>query len=163
MNEFHRLMKFFILAVGNKMPDWIRTGYLEYIKRLSGEITVNLIEIKPEKRVGGKSVAQLLQAEYQRIRAALPPDCFIVVLDERGQQWTTVKFAGVIQEWMMTQNAIAFIIGGADGLHDDIKQAAHAMMALSKLTLPHGLVRVLLAEQIYRAISINKNHPYHRA
>lgn len=163
MNEFHRLMKFFILAVGNKMPDWIRTGYLEYIKRLPGEITVNLIEIKPEKRVGGKTVVQLLEAECQRIRAALPPNCYIVVLDERGQQWTTIKFADVIQEWMMTQNAIAFIIGGADGLHEDIKQAAHAMMALSKLTLPHGLVRVLLAEQIYRAVSINKNHPYHRA
>ncbi len=156
-------MKFFILAVGNKMPDWIRTGYLEYIKRLSGEITVNLIEIRPEKRVGGKTVAQLLEAEYQKIRAALPPSCYIVVLDEHGQQWTTVKFADAIQEWMMTQNTIAFIIGGADGLHEEIKQAAHAKMALSKLTLPHGLARVLLAEQIYRAVSINKNHPYHRA
>lgn len=145
------------------MPDWIRAGYLEYIKRLSGEITVNLIEIKPEKRVGGKTVAQLLEAECQRIRAALPPNCCIVVLDEHGQQWTTVKFADVIQEWMMTQNAIVFIIGGADGLHEEIKQAAHAKMALSKLTLPHGLARVLLAEQIYRAVSINKNHPYHRA
>ncbi|QOJ23737.1 MAG: 23S rRNA (pseudouridine(1915)-N(3))-methyltransferase RlmH [Gammaproteobacteria bacterium] len=156
-------MKFFILAVGNKMPDWIRTGYLEYIKRMPHEITVNLIEIKPEKRNGGKPVEQLLQAEYQRIRAALPPNCHMVVLDEQGQQWTTVKFADVITEWMLASDAVVFIIGGADGLHGDIKRAANAMMALSKLTLPHGLVRVLLAEQIYRAVSINKNHPYHRA
>lgn len=155
-------MKFFILAVGNKMPDWIRTGYLEYIKRLPREITVNLIEIKPEKRLNGKVTEQLLFAEYQRIRAALPADCQVVVLDENGQQWTTVKFAHVIKQWTMDGDAVAFIIGSADGLHDEIKRAAGEMLALSKLTLPHGLVRVLLAEQLYRAVSIIKGHPYHR-
>jgi 23S rRNA (pseudouridine1915-N3)-methyltransferase len=156
-------MKFLILAVGNKMPDWIKAGYLEYIKRMPREITVNLLEIKPEKRVTGKQTEQLLLAECQRIRAALPPDCYIVVLDERGQQWTTMKFANVIKEWTEDGCTVAFIIGGADGLHDDIKQTANVMIALSKLTLPHGLVRVLLAEQLYRALSIIKNHPYHRA
>ncbi|PXW84957.1 23S rRNA (pseudouridine1915-N3)-methyltransferase [Nitrosomonas sp. Nm84] len=155
-------MKFFILAVGNKMPDWIRTGYLEYTKRLPREITVNLIEIKPEKRLNGKVTEQLLFAEYQRIRAALPADCQVVVLDENGQQWTTVKFAHVIKQWTMDGDAVAFIIGSADGLHDEIKRAAGEMLALSKLTLPHGLVRVLLAEQLYRAVSIIKGHPYHR-
>lgn len=156
-------MKFFILAVGNKMPDWVRTGYSEYIKRLPREITVNLIEVKPEKRVSGKQTEQLLFAECQRIRAALPSDCQIVVLDENGQQWTTVKFAGVIKQWAIDSGAIAFVIGGADGLHSDIKHSASEMIALSKLTLPHGLVRVLLAEQLYRAVSIIKGHPYHRA
>ncbi|MBL0011168.1 MAG: 23S rRNA (pseudouridine(1915)-N(3))-methyltransferase RlmH [Nitrosomonas sp.] len=155
-------MKFFILAVGNKMPDWVRTGYFEYIKRLSREITVNLIEIKPEKRVSGKQTGQLLLAESRRILAVLPPDCHIVVLDEGGQQWTTLKFANVIKEWAIEGSSVAFVIGGADGLHVDIKQTAGEMLALSKLTLPHGLVRVLLAEQLYRAISIIKNHPYHR-
>lgn len=145
------------------MPDWIRTGYSEYIKRLPREITVNLIEVKPEKRVSGKPTEQLLLAECQRIRAALPSDCQIVVLDENGQQWTTVKFAGVIKQWTIDSDAIAFIIGGADGLHNDIKHSANEMIALSKLTLPHGLVRVLLAEQLYRAVSIIKGHPYHRA
>lgn len=145
------------------MPDWIKIGYLEYVKRLPREITLNLIEIKSEKRVNGKQTEQLLFAECQRIRAALPPDCYIVVLDERGQQWTTVKFANVIKEWTGDSCAVAFIIGGADGLHDDIKRTANGMIALSKFTLPHGLVRVLLAEQLYRAISIIKNHPYHRA
>ena len=156
-------MKFFIVAVGNKMPDWIRAGYSEYIKRLPREITVNLIEVKPEKRVSGKQTEQLLFSECQRIRAALPPDCQIVVLDENGQQWTTVKFASVIKQWAVDSGAIAFIIGGADGLHNDIKHSANEMIALSKLTLPYGLVRVLLAEQLYRAVSIIKGHPYHRA
>jgi len=156
-------MKFFILAVGNKMPDWVRTGYFEYIKRLPREITVNLIEIKPEKRVSGKQTGQLLLAESQRIRAALPPNCHIVALDEGGQQWATVKFANVIKEWAIEGDSVAFVIGGADGLHVDIKHTASEMLALSKLTLPHGLVRVLLAEQLYRAISIIKNHPYHRS
>mgnify|MGYP003397150727 FL=1 len=85
------------------------------------------------------------------------------MLDENGQQWTTIKFAGVIKQWAIDSGAIAFIIGGADGLHSDIKHSASEMIALSKLTLPHGLVRVLLAEQLYRAVSIIKGHPYHRA
>lgn len=144
------------------MPDWIRAGYNEYIKRMPHEMTVNLIEIKPGKRSAGKQIEQLLSAESQRIRAALPIQCKTVVLDERGHQWTTVKFAETITEWTLDGVDVAFVIGGADGLHDDIKRASHTMIALSKLTLPHGLVRVLLAEQLYRAVSIIKNHPYHR-
>ena len=155
-------MKFFILAVGNKMPDWIRNGYSEYIKRLPREITVTLIEVKPGKRDAGKQTEQLLFIECQRIRAALPSDCQVVVLDENGSQWTTVKFASVIKQWMIDASAVAFVIGGADGLHNEIKDSANEMIALSKLTLPHGLARVLLAEQLYRAISIIKGHPYHR-
>ena len=126
------------------------------------EITVSLIEVKPEKRVAGKQTEQLLLIECQRIRAALPSDCQVVVLDENGSQWTTVKFASVIKQWMIDGSAIAFVIGGADGLHNEIKDSANEMIALSKLTLPHGLARVLLAEQLYRAISIIKGHPYHR-
>ena len=145
------------------MPDWVSAGYFEYVKRLPREITINLIEIKPEKRVSGKQTGQLLLAECQRIRAVLPPDCRIVVLDEGGQQWATVKFANVIKEWTTDGGSVAFVIGSADGLHADIKQTASEMLALSKLTLPHGLVRVLLAEQLYRAVSIIKNHPYHRS
>ncbi len=145
------------------MPEWIKTGYLEYIKRLPREISVQLVEIKPEKRTTGKPTEQLVGIESQRIQAALPPDCHIVVLDEQGRQYTTIEFAREIKQWAMNGNNIVFIIGGADGLHPTIKQAAGEMIALSKLTLPHGLVRVLLAEQIYRAVSIIKGHPYHRA
>lgn len=156
-------MKLLIFAVGNKMPDWIKTGYLEYIQRLPREISVHLIEIKPEKRTSGKQTEHLLSAESQRIRSALPPHCHIVVLDEHGEQYPTINFAHEIKRWMSEGNDVVFIIGGADGLHVSIKQMANEMIALSKLTLPHGLVRVLLAEQLYRAASILHGHPYHRA
>lgn len=155
-------MKLFIIAVGNKLPDWINSGYNEYIKRLPREIMINLIEVKPEKRTAGKSVEQLLSSEYQRIKIAMPPQCQIKVLDERGQHRSTKEFALALQEWMVRGDPVAFVIGGADGLHHDIKSAGNELIALSKLTLPHGLARVLLAEQLYRAVSIIKNHPYHR-
>lgn len=156
------MMKFYILSVGNKMPDWITHGYLEYAKRLSNEFSVHLIEIKPEKRSSGKKTAQILQVERERITAALPTDCRIVALDECGKQWSTLKLSDQIVQWMNTGEPIAFIIGGADGLHADIKASAHHLLALSAMTLPHGLVRVLLAEQLYRAVSVIKQHPYHR-
>ncbi len=156
-------MKYFIVAVGNKMPDWICAGYNEYIKRIPREISVNLIEVKPEKRVTGKTIEQLLLTESQRICSALPVNCKTVVLDERGHQWETNQFVQSMKEWTNDGGDVAFVIGGADGLHHEIKRKSHTMIALSRLTLPHGLVRILLAEQLYRAISIMKNHPYHRA
>jgi len=155
-------MKINILAVGNKMPDWVNAGYATYIKRLPHEITAKLIEIKPEKRAGGQQIQQLLNAESKRIRAAIPAGCRLVALDERGKQWTTVKFASVITEWMREGGDTTFVIGGADGLHQDIKASANELLALSKLTMPHGLVRVVLAEQLYRAVSVLNKHPYHR-
>ncbi len=155
-------MKINILAVGHKMPDWVNVGYATYIKRLPHEITAKLIEIKPEKRTSGQQTQQLLDAESKRIRAAIPPGCRLVALDERGKQWTTVKFASVITEWMREGGNAVFVIGGADGLHQDIKASADELLALSKLTMPHGLVRVILAEQLYRVASVIKKHPYHR-
>lgn len=155
-------MKLLILAVGNKMPEWVATGFAEYAKRMPPEATIELIEIKPEKRGGGKKVEQLLSAEAVRIRAALPPKCRTVAMDERGRQWTTVKLAESITGWMRNGGDTAFIIGGADGLDADIKNSADEVLALSALTLPHGLARVLLAEQLYRAVSLIKRHPYHR-
>lgn len=155
-------MKLHILAVGNKMPDWIKKGYAEYSERMPKEVELLLAEIKPEKRTG-KKTEQLLQAESERIRTALPPQCYIIALDESGTQITTVRLAGRLTEWMESGRDVVFIIGGADGLHPDIKQMAHEKLALSAMTLPHGLVRVLLAEQLYRAFSITRNHPYHRA
>lgn len=156
-------MKFHILAVGNKMPDWIREGYMEYRQRMPKEAELLLVEIKPEKRVGSKNTRQLLQAESERIQTVLPSGCYIIVLDESGKQVTTMKLAEMMDRWMGFGQDVAFIIGGADGLHQDIKQMAHEKLALSAMTLPHGLARVLLAEQLYRAFSINRNHPYHRA
>jgi 23S rRNA (pseudouridine1915-N3)-methyltransferase len=127
------------------------------------EASIELVEIKPEKRGGGKNVDQLMAAEGARILSAIPPRCRTVALDEKGRQWTTVKLADSISGWMKNGGDTAFIIGGADGLDANIKNSADEVLALSALTLPHALARVLLAEQLYRALSLIKRHPYHRA
>ncbi|MEY4960725.1 MAG: hypothetical protein RL610_904 [Pseudomonadota bacterium] len=156
-------MRLLILAVGNKMPEWVETSFVEYTKRMPHEASIELVEIKPEKRGGGKNVDQLMAAEGARILSAIPPRCRTVALDERGRQWTTVKLADSISGWMKNGGDTAFIIGGADGLDASIKNSADEVLALSALTLPHALARVLLAEQLYRALSLIKRHPYHRA
>lgn len=155
-------MKFFILAVGQRMPAWINDGYQEYAKRMPREAKIEFIEIKAEPRTTGKTTTQIMEAEAQRILAALPQHSHIIALDERGNTPTTKQLAHNMQSWMQDGTNIAFIIGGADGLHTSIKQHAQQQMALSALTLPHGMVRILLAEQLYRAYSLLHNHPYHR-
>lgn len=154
-------MKFLVCAVGHKMPQWISAGFEEYTRRMPHEATIELLEIKPEKR-SGKKLEQLLAAEAARILAALPPRCRMVAMDERGKQLTTAKLADSITEWMRNGGDTAFIVGGADGLDAAIKNSADEVLALSALTLPHGLARILLAEQLYRAVSLIKGHPYHR-
>jgi 23S rRNA (pseudouridine1915-N3)-methyltransferase len=156
-------MKFLIYAVGHKMPEWIATGFQEYAKRMPHEAVVELLEIKPESRSGGKKAEQLLVAEGARMRALLPSKCRLVALDERGCQWTTAMLADSIRRWMKDGGDTVFLIGGADGLDPAIKNMADETLALSTLTLPHGLVRILLVEQLYRAMSLIKGHPYHRA
>ena len=145
------------------MPPWIAAAFEEYAKRMPHEATIELIEIKPEKRGSGRTAEQLLIAEGARIRAAIPARCRIVAMDERGSQWTTSMLADSIAKWMENGGDTAFLIGGADGLDPGIKRSADEVLALSALTLPHGLVRVLLVEQLYRALSLIKGHPYHRA
>ena len=156
-------MKFLVYAVGHKMPEWIAAGFQEYAKRMPREAAIELLEIKPERRDSGKKVEQLLTAEGARIRALLPSNCRLVAMDERGNQWTTARLAHAIGSWMKDGGDTAFLIGGADGLDPALRNAADEVLALSALTLPHGLVRILLAEQLYRAISLIKGHPYHRA
>ena len=155
-------MKLLIVSVGHRMPDWITAGFNEYARRMPREAKIELLEIKPEPRTTGKTTAQIMGAEAQRILAALPRDCLRIALDERGAQPTTKQLAAQMQDWMRAGRDVAFIIGGADGLHESVKRAAQQMMALSSLTLPHAMVRVLLAEQLYRAHSMMHNHPYHR-
>jgi 23S rRNA (pseudouridine1915-N3)-methyltransferase len=155
-------MKLLIVSVGHKMPDWITAGFNEYAKRMPREAKIELLEIKPEPRTTGKTTAQIMEAEAQRIFAALPQSCLRIALDEHGAQPTTRQLAAQMQEWMREGRDVAFIIGGADGLHDSVKRTAQQMLALSALTLPHAMVRVLLAEQLYRAYSLMHNHPYHR-
>jgi 23S rRNA (pseudouridine1915-N3)-methyltransferase len=155
-------MKLYVIAVGNKMPDWITSGFNEYTKRMPREATISLVEIKPEPRNSGKTAAQIMEAEAQRIRGALPAGAMCIALDERGATPTTKQLSQQMQDWMQQGGDVAFVIGGADGLHESVKQQAQQLMALSSLTLPHGMVRVLLAEQLYRAHSLLHNHPYHR-
>lgn len=155
-------MNITVLAVGNKMPDWVETAVGEYAKRFGRDIRYTIKEIKPEKRSSGIGAAQGMAAEEKRIREALPQGAYIVALDERGRAPTSTELAGLLQQWQQNGRHVCFIIGGADGMSDALKQDAHLLMRLSNLTLPHGMVRVLLSEQLYRAAAILQQHPYHR-
>lgn len=155
-------MRLLIVAVGHKMPDWVAAGFVEYVKRMPREARIELLELKPEKRAGGKTDEQVKEAEKARILAALPKDCEWVALDERGEHPTTLELAETLKGWLRGGRDVAFVIGGADGLHQDIKRQAGSMLSLSHFTLPHGLARVVLAEQLYRAMTVIQNHPYHR-
>ena len=154
-------MRLGILAVGHKLPDWVAKGCAEYIKRMPRELPLSVVEIKPEPR-GSKTREQLLAAEKTRLQAALSGFSRIVVLDERGTDLTTVKLAQRLEDWMREGGDTAFIIGGADGIDEELKQRAASMIRLSSLTLPHAMARLVLCEQLYRAVSVVKNHPYHR-
>jgi 23S rRNA (pseudouridine1915-N3)-methyltransferase len=155
-------MKLVIIAVGHKMPDWIANGFDEYAKRMPPELRIELKEIKPEQRSSGRNAESVMAAEKQRIEAALPKNARVVALDERGRDWTTMQLAQALPGWQQDGRDVAFIIGGADGLDPEVKARAELLLRVSSLTLPHGMVRVLLAEQLYRAWSITQNHPYHR-
>ena len=154
-------MKLRIVALGHRMPPWVAAGYAEYARRLPREYAMDLVELKPASRDGAKPAGQLLAAEAVRIRAACA-GCTVVALDERGDGWTTRELAQRLQGWRDSAQDIAFVIGSADGLDDALKRDASARFALSALTLPHGLARVILAEQLYRAVSVLTGHPYHR-
>ena len=154
-------MKLAVLAVGHRQPAWVNEGCAEYLKRMPRELPASVTEIKPEAR-GSKSREQLLAAEKGRIREALQPGSRIVVLDEKGDDLTTLKLAKRLEVWMQDGRDVALLIGGADGLDEEFKQQADDKLRLSSLTLPHGMARLLLCEQLYRAVSVLKNHPYHR-
>ncbi len=154
-------MRLGIFAVGHKLPDWVANGCAEYIKRMPRELSLGVVEIKPEPR-GSKTREQLLAAEKGRLHSALQGYSRIIVLDERGADLTTVRLAERLESWMRDGGDTAFIIGGADGIDDELKRQAHEMIRLSSLTLPHAMARLVLCEQFYRAISVVRNHPYHR-
>ena len=155
-------LKFVLVAVGTRMPSWVTDGWREYAKRMPPGTALNLIELKAEARTSGRTVVQMLAAEAQRIRAALPKGGRVVALDERGKDLSTCGLALQIEAWKQDGGPVAFLIGGADGLDASLKKTCALQLRLSSLTLPHGLARVLLAEQLYRALSIIGGHPYHR-
>ncbi len=154
-------MKLLIVAVGLRVPDWAQNAWDDYAKRFPPELKVELKAVKTEPR-GSKTLANLYAAERQRIEAAIPRGSRTVVLDERGTALTTQALAGRLTQWQRGGDDVALVIGGPDGLEPEFRQAAHERIRLSDLTLPHAMARVLLIEQLYRAWSINANHPYHR-
>ncbi len=154
-------MRLWIVAVGQRVPDWAQTAYDDYAKRFPHEIKVELKAVKTEPR-GAKTIETIYAAERERIEAAIPRGTRVVVLDERGTSLTTKALAERLQGWQLSGDDVALVIGGPDGLEPAFRQAAHERIRLSDLTLPHAMVRVLLIEQLYRAWSVNAGHPYHR-
>jgi len=160
-----RSVKFVVAAVGHRMPAWIQAGFHEYARRMPRDAQLVIREIKPAARgkdSGAMAIKRLLQTERERIDAALPPDSYKVALDERGVGLSTRQLAERIARWREIGRDVTFIIGGADGMAAALKDEADLLWSISPLTLPHGLVRIVLAEQLYRAMSILSGHPYHR-
>jgi len=155
------MLRIRVVALGHRMPAWIDAGWDDYRRRLPREIALELVELKPEPRDRGRPVPELLAAEAKRIGAACQ-GATLIALDEHGAAWTTRELANHLARWRDEAMSVAFAIGSADGLDPGLKRRAAARVALSALTLPHGLVRVLLAEQVYRAASLLAGHPYHR-
>jgi 23S rRNA (pseudouridine1915-N3)-methyltransferase len=155
-------VKLLIAAVGHRLPAWVDDGFAEYARRMPRESPLELLAVKAEPRNSGKPVEALMAAEAERLRAALPNQCRRVALDEHGEDITTDKLAKRLAGWAREGDDVAFLIGGPDGLDAGIKKSAHETLRLSSLTLPHGMVRVILAEALYRATSLLKGHPYHR-
>jgi 23S rRNA (pseudouridine1915-N3)-methyltransferase len=155
-------MRVTVLAIGHRMPGWIQEGWGEYVKRMPPEIRVELTELKPEDRGAGRPIERAKQLEGERVIAALPSNATLLALDERGKPVSTQGLSVMLGEWMRDGSHPVFAIGGADGHSDAVRARADKLVCLSSLTLPHGMVRVLLAEQLYRAWSILARHPYHR-
>ena len=155
-------MRVSILSIGHRMPAWIQEGFQEYTRRMPPEIRVDLMELKPEERGAGRSTDRAKTLEGERILAVLPAGAALIALDERGKGVSTQGLSVMLSEWMRDGSHPAFVIGGADGLSEAVRDRADKIVSLSTLTLPHGLARVLLAEQLYRAWTILARHPYHR-
>ena len=155
-------MRLMVVAVGLRVPTWAQTAWDDYAKRFPPELKLELKAIKTEPRAGGKTAAQLMAAERQRIEAAIPKGTHTVVLDERGTALTTQALASRLGDWQGLGGDVALVIGGPDGLDPELRRSAQERVRLSDLTLPHAMVRVLLVEQLYRAWSVNAGHPYHR-
>ena len=155
-------MKLVVVAVGLRMPRWVDEAFAEYARRMPRAAKLELVAVRPEPRVEAKTVEKMLELEAVRIAAAVPERAKTVALDERGREFTSAALARWLERRLQEGIDTAFLIGGPDGLAPHLKDKAETVMRLSAMTLPHGLARVLLAEQLYRAVSILQNHPYHR-
>ncbi|GLQ96002.1 23S rRNA (pseudouridine(1915)-N(3))-methyltransferase RlmH [Dyella mobilis] len=152
-----------LIAIGERMPSWVAEGFAEYRKRLSHDLPLELIELKPGARGKSRDDARAMHDEGASILAALPRDTHVVALDGRGKTWSSEELAEQLARWRMAGRDLAFLIGGPDGHSPDVLARADQKWSLGPLTLPHMLVRLVLAEQLYRATTLLAGHPYHRA
>ncbi|WP_088281993.1 23S rRNA (pseudouridine(1915)-N(3))-methyltransferase RlmH [Ideonella sp. A 288] len=155
-------MRLALVAVGQRPPTWAEAAYEDFAKRFPPELRLELKAVKAEPRGSGKTAAQMMAAEAQRLEAAIPKGARRVVLDEHGSRLTTVQLADRLRFWLGDGRDVALLVGGPDGLDSTLKASADETLRLSDLTLPHAFVRVLLAEALYRAWSVTAGHPYHR-
>jgi 23S rRNA (pseudouridine1915-N3)-methyltransferase len=155
-------MRVRLIAVGSRMPKWVREAYQDYITRLGSGLKVSLVEIEPGQRTAGRPPRKAMEAEAQRLLAALRKDEYVVALDERGAEMTTRELAAWLKTRMQDGRDLAFLVGGPDGFAPEVLARSDFKWSLSRLTFPHALVRVVLAEQLYRAHGVLANHPYHR-
>jgi 23S rRNA (pseudouridine1915-N3)-methyltransferase len=155
-------MQIHLISVGKRMPDWVKQGYEEYAKRLPRECALVLQEITPGKRLKNTDIARLVRDEGERMITAVPPGAHVVALDIPGKPWTTAELSGAMCRWLKNGQKVALLVGGPEGLAESARNLAQETWSLSRLTFPHPLVRIIVAEQIYRAWSMLSNHPYHR-
>lgn len=155
-------MQIHLIAVGNRMPGWVQQGYDDYAKRLPRECELHLKEITPGKRGKNCDVARIVRDEGERMLAAIPSGAWVVTLDIPGRPWSTGQVAEALGRWQVHTPSVALLVGGPEGLAEAAKQRAQESWSLSALTFPHPLVRIIVAEQLYRAWSLINNHPYHR-
>lgn len=156
-------MRIHLLAVGQKMPAWVDEACADFLKRMPPELRLNIIELPLARRGKNPDIPRIVRDEGRKLLGAIPSGCMLVALDVRGARVTTEKFSTILHGWMQQGQDVALIIGGPDGISDEVLQQSHLKLSLSDLTFPHPLVRIMLVEQLYRAWSILNNHPYHRA
>jgi 23S rRNA (pseudouridine1915-N3)-methyltransferase len=155
-------MKLQLVAVGNKMPPWVTEGFTQYQRRFTSDTPLNIVEIPAQKRTKNADIPRILKKEGEMILQAIPSNHHIVSLEVTGKPWSTPELAAQMQKWLLDGRDVSFMVGGPEGLSKECIDAAGQKWSLSKLTLPHPLVRIVLAESLYRAWSLNNNHPYHR-
>lgn len=156
------MLRISLVSIGDRMPSWVQQGFQEYQKRIRGRLSLELVELSSVKRGKSADVSRIIRAEEEKIMAAIPDNHRIVALDRKGKSWSTLELSGKLETWMDEGRRVALVIGGPEGLSNEFLTRAEETWSLSALTFAHPLVRVLVAEQIYRSQSILDGAPYHR-
>ena len=151
-----------VIAVGTKMPTWVNQGVDEYVRRMPNECQIKFVELPLGQRVKSKNIKQAMQQEEKSILEAIPSNAYVIAMEVKAKIWSTEKLSEKMQDWMSLGKDIALLIGGPDGMTQTCISKANEKWSLSSLTLPHPIVRIVVAEQLYRALMIIKKHPYHK-